>query len=127
MDKTALVELRERVRKATGPDRELDAGLYPLCDGRLAEIVPHWTDDQREELIPCYTASIDAALGLVKKVLPGGAWELTTPTAHYLYARASCWYRERTPDRTNFEGTGETLPLAILDTLLSALIDQQEE
>ncbi len=53
--------LIERLEKATGPDRELDHALdavSPAYTGRLAY----------------YTRSIDAALALTERLLPGSWW-----------------------------------------------------
>jgi hypothetical protein len=96
--------LIERLEKATGPDRELDAAIwaatlprdgvgidgYGLPDGAHYEYRP--CEDGRVEMLvslngergvtranrpsPEYTASLDAAVALVEKVLPGWWWQI---------------------------------------------------
>lgn len=97
-----LADLIERVGGATGPDRELDAAIavhfkiiaakmFGLADGYIYEFrvsedlvnVEVWSTcgdgrDQRQlrRAPNAYTASLDAALGLVERVLPGMHWRL---------------------------------------------------
>jgi hypothetical protein len=58
-------ELIARLEKAAGPDRELDGEIFLAADARLVPMWPHWTAEQRENLVPRYTTCIDAALTLV--------------------------------------------------------------
>ncbi len=92
---TALRALRERVKSANGPDRELDVHIYALALGkqvfdrgfglsvgdtpsvvyrRAFDGIPAGAFDG----IPKYTASIDAALGLVTRLLPAHAVAMGT-------------------------------------------------
>jgi hypothetical protein len=77
-----LSELIERVEKLDGPDRETDFAIYQALRPELSE----WQDttktsaddywfwmSQRE-----YTASLDAAVALVKRVLPGWGYRVAT-------------------------------------------------
>ena len=86
-------ELIERLEKATGPDREIDALLWAHFDNRVVRIAygeviarkRDSLDDVRLGFVDptplrsnfygwdgeAYTASIDAALALVERVLPG--------------------------------------------------------
>lgn len=82
-----LAELLERVKAATGPDRELDADLAQTIEGveiqwRQANGTMEMYPVQRYPStthsagfgigpVPNYTASIDAALALTERVLPG--------------------------------------------------------
>src|SRR5438105_1932936 len=80
---TDLSALIERVEKATGPDRELDEALALAFGWRLREIVLVRTVLEWERPTgfrlpigtmadpPFFTASLDAALALVERVLPG--------------------------------------------------------
>lgn len=62
MSKGALLELAARVEAVTGPDRELDFAIYAVtCGGDCSHIRPN----QRYLYGESYTASVDAALGLV--------------------------------------------------------------
>jgi len=88
-----LRELLERVRKAEGPDRELDAELaicfgwqYRSRKGRGRE----WLDDSFGSVEtwvrqpPAFTASLDAITALIERELPGQAWTLGK-NVHYHY------------------------------------------
>lgn len=64
----------ERVIAAAGPDADIDAELHKLFP-------PAWLRKRgrnRRENIPQYTASVDAAVALVGRELPGWIWRLCT-------------------------------------------------
>lgn len=117
---TDFADLLARVREAKGPDRDLDAAIA-LATGWTHE-VNHEEDyecwrksDGKAAYLPRYTASIDAALALVERMLPG-KWPLILDTA-----TAIMWATE---SRIEFSGSKidlSRLPLAILAALLSAL------
>lgn len=89
-------ELRKRVEAATGPDREIDLliGLTidgwqigDLIDGRFAPILGGTLVRDSSGNInvaapggmyPAPTESIDEALALVERMLPGAEYEITT-------------------------------------------------
>lgn len=94
-----LQSLIERVEKATGPDREIDARLKIfvadedcLYWGRgddfgctTREYLLRWDDENWREAAselahgePHYTADIDAALSLVSRALPGWGWSVAS-------------------------------------------------
>ena len=128
-DTQKLTGLRDRVRAATGPDRELDCETAVLLDGFIRQpgkyeedefdycymdggdlITPGYGGDQ---MVHYYTASVDAALALVERVLPRsdlqfirdhGEWDVQIGDAP--------------------PSVGLPLPLAILDALLTALIER---
>lgn len=131
MNKLDLTSLLERVRDAAGPSAVLDAELYATIGG-----APHTAtaghrkvplvlkDDPKDW--PAYTASIDAALALVERVLPGWEWLKKSPKVITLYRplteqedTAKAWAK-------HIDGTGATIPLAILSALLRALTSNQE-
>ena len=64
--------LIERVEKATGPDRELDAQIYIWVHGLRANAPVLWTQ------VAPYTNSLDAALALVEKMRPGYRWGVSS-------------------------------------------------
>ena len=79
---TALQSLRDRVAKATGPDRHADTLIAHGTDGWTIKKIggkPHFSHpeevpvarDGRPSNYPSYTSSIDAALAWVERVLPG--------------------------------------------------------
>ena len=82
---SGLVGLLERVMAAMGPDRELDADIARV--GGYGRVAQEWVRDRPEWfaweadsrsgpwiVLPDYTASVDASLALVERVLPGWGW-----------------------------------------------------
>lgn len=69
-------DIIERLEKATGPDRAIDYMIADLefqkaaLTTRTADLLPHWTEEQRRSIIAAYTASLDAAISLVERMLP---------------------------------------------------------
>lgn len=147
-----LEALLERVRNASRPDREMDAELFVAINGwKLAKVPPDafgenaceiYTPDgklfgggfqypPKGKLSPFYhvsnepyTASIDAALGLVRRVFPGtmrcvGSMEdgpfcrLVVPDGRGGYINGERF------------ATARTEPLAAVAALLTALIAQE--
>lgn len=138
-----LTHLLSRVEGARGPDRELDAlicaALRDIAGPADCEYVRAWSgpwvaqaglvilqEDSghngpnfRPEK---YTASLDAALALVERVLPG--WTMACDaTAPELGIDWELF--EPGPDGSRIVGTHEKHPLALLAALLKALIAQQ--
>lgn len=69
----AMLELIERLEKATGPDREVDFQLALLVDWQIASDLTfrEWVRDyphlsRKSDEWPHYTSSIDAALTLAR-------------------------------------------------------------
>lgn len=74
-----LSDLIERVKKLTGPCRETDA---LVCAASGYEVRPHGGRDYYEPIVgvswqevPSYTASLDAAVALTERLLPGADWK----------------------------------------------------
>lgn len=111
----SLEGLIERVTAAQGPDRELDRSI-----GR-AFGVTETTFPQYEpgDVMPSYTASIDAALALVERYLPGWSWSIGHDANGELHA--TIWHGV-----TEHDEYGATPALAILAALLTALKDASE-
>lgn len=121
-DLPTLRALRECIERATGPNREIDEQVWKLCAPDAFKLYDGDTGEERH-IGPNVTASIDAALALVERVLPGVActwfdiscrdnpngfsWrcELGLGLCH------ACW--------------GRTAPLAILCAMLTALIEKE--
>lgn len=69
-DLAVLDDLIERLEKAGGPDRELDIALTKqFIAGKQY---------RHPDLAPPYTTSLDAAVALVERVLPGWGWQVGT-------------------------------------------------
>lgn len=153
--KEQLQSLLERVEKATGPDRELDALI--LC----ATLAPEGSKVEQSQFSGAWviykpmewgkepfkawetpapwrrwaidgmglSASIDAALALVERVMPGWSIEMVRTR----YCTVEMWKADeegffnsgRDPIVRRTEGA--TPPLAILSALLKALISQSKE
>ncbi len=113
-------ELLERVEAANGPDRELDAGI--VVGLGLDNTCPFWLHSYDRTTPVRITASVDAALALVERVLPGHRVALFTngggegPTCVIMFESDPVKADERAP----------TLPLAILAAMLKALIAQAD-
>lgn len=138
-DKEQLASLLARVEAATGPDRELGVDIliciggwscsedFELSDheGKMwsRAISPRKRPGLWEHMNPAL--SIDAALALVRRVLPGWDYELTYFAAHG--AIFILWDEGLRVDwemRTWSEA--RTAPLAIIASLLKGLIAQTE-
>jgi len=142
-----MQKLLERVRAAEGPDRELDAFLceafdLPKCQEpdclpdvlrRIIDCVKVTHDEDPD--VPFYTSSIDSALALVERLLPGWQWLVRSASKD-----GKCFARLESPDFADVVweagdketrdiirgeealGKAATPPIAILAALLSALL-----
>lgn len=117
-----LKALRGRLRAASGSDRELDiavGGLWPNPPFNVSDKVFR----NAKPVCPFFTASIDAALALCERKLPGWGFVLTTnDDGGFLFELC----------RNNTPGAGPdceapTAPLAILLALLEAMIGKETE
>ena len=132
-----LTALLERVRAATGPDRELDGAVMDAVDPLPNPAQTRWECISGQEFhltVPPLSASVDAALALVERMLPG-AYINVGPMFYIdgeiVKQRAiiirPLWTKWTPLDDwfDNHEGDQcATAPLAILAALLSALIDK---
>lgn len=135
--KCKLTELLDRVKAATGPDRELDAAIEVsvrrveayragLSDEQRAK----WrggangvvTDDFTTYYAYTFTASVDAALALTDRVLPGAEMHITLNHPKNDWQTASI----RVAPLKLVSGEEATLPLAIIAATLSALLTLQK-
>lgn len=142
-----LTSLRKRVEAATGADRELDARILatllakepiviveqsPLNGTWCAYSLNHagarrlWETPSPFRQLPGVTASLDAALALVERVLPGWSWSVRR-SGFGNPAGAELWDPRRSPGGGNsHHGVNElgAAPIAILSALLAALSAQ---
>lgn len=131
-DIAALRELKAKVNAATGPDRELDAQLSVHFGLMSAEHAEYWLEwiaglgGSCDAPVPPspLTASMDAAVALVERVLPGWSWEARRSGTGDS-GQAMVWNPMTQPGTTQWESfrvTGCASPsLAILSALLAAL------
>lgn len=123
---TELASLLERVKAASGPDREIDAALLKVSDPSLdVRRLSVWRGEMccgsLADCLPPFTASLDAALALVEREFSGGlGWWVEMETAGMGAVLHG-------PDGEEFKGggVGKDLPTALLAALLSALITQE--
>ncbi len=137
-DRSDMVELLARIEAATGPDRELDGDLHNVLFGtayvRSAGSVSGFMTSETDNGNPYverYTASIDAALALVERMLPGYRWGVsavgikrgTHPDGKAAYVDGFRAHVTESSPLRPMPSTADapTAPLAILAALLKAL------
>ncbi len=124
MKRDDLELLLERVQKAMGPERGLDATIFGLL--ALPEPWPTWIVEQeagRDDFtaIPRYTASLDAITALIERELPG--WQIACGTCGEHDVPWACVTEPMEPCR-DFSESDLTMPLALCAAFLQALIAQ---
>ncbi|MBO9589583.1 hypothetical protein [Devosia sp.] len=114
---TDLNELLERVKKAPGPDRELDADLARALGWAFIE---GDGEDRIPLALPCFTFSADDAMRLAQNALPA-RWEIAMGTCGEEDMPWACLTEPDEPCR-DFSANAPTMELAIVEALLSAVI-----
>lgn len=131
-----LKALRDRLRAASGSDRELDArvliALIPdqwradAYDVELGFAVEHAEGRAfRKVRVPQFTASIDAALALCERTLPGAYWRVEKSPPALAAAHGQPFWATCGAAGQQEAATGPTAPLAILLALLEAMIGKE--
>jgi len=136
MTLTALLMLAE---KATAGSRELDYAIAEWAHSRLLASYRRldgdngWYSDDppisgANKIAPAdaYTFSIDCALGLVERLLPGWRVAIYQMAGHWQVSLAEVDAETDLAVDDYFED-GPTAPLAILRTLLRSLISQEHK
>lgn len=129
-----IAELIERLEKAEGPDREIDQALWEAVTGECTHRNTHFVyleNDERElECSDCgadtygkdkwsgLTSSLDAALSLVERKLPGVHWSVSNAAVK---PRANVWMPQPTRPIMGPYSSGATPALAVCLALLRAL------
>ncbi len=115
--KSDLQALLSRIKRAEGPDRELDRAIYEATSR------PPPAGYRLGPTPASYTASVDASLALVERLLPGQALAVGTMKFDPPGVPWCCiWTTGGDP---KFNGSGATPSLAILAALLTALLAKE--
>lgn len=126
-------DIIERLEKATGPDRELDAVIklavagHMIADGAevtnvIAVVGGHLNDEP-----PAFTASIDAAIALVERMLRPDHPGMTVNLDGVYSGDHSYWYAEITWPSSERRGLAHTPASALLRALFRALQQEAEK
>ena len=137
-------EIIERLEKAEGPDRNLDwliaeAALGATRRDRMKGFIgeqPIWqytvgtSSGSESVMIPAYTVSLDAAITLVERMLPGNFREISGPRK-YLNIPSPVPARFRAEITTDawfdsYVGWGQSAPTALLIAMFKALEAREE-
>lgn len=153
----SLSDLIARVEGAGGPDRALDAEIVVQFDIRpdwlkdspgILWVGPdgdvlysynnkksrgnpsawYLTDFYPGKQIPFYTASLDAAVALAERVLPGWSWEVRK-SGFGTPAQANLWNPRKSPAPDNnyrVDHESGCAPLALVTATLKAVQAQRE-
>ena len=123
---TDLRDLIERLERADGPDRELDALIWRRMENRSGVVFPDEKPGSPKypNHIPAYTASLDAALALKNRVLPGRAAAIGDMAFEDAHRRpwAVIWSPGGTPGPST---EGATPAIALCLALLRTLETEQ--
>jgi len=127
-DISTLEALLRRVKKADGPDRELDLAIaVALVPDVLVSIHDRETGTNKPHTYWQYTASIDAAIALMQQVLPGWNWSVMSQRPRGKPMAIARIGRMIGDDVEGFDAVHDQVPLAILSALLRTLIAQSKE
>lgn len=131
----SLSALLERVEACQGPDREIDDAIVERMFGKSMLVI---TEDAgtvwRNHKAPFYTSSVDAALALIGRVLPGWSWSLTVHPSDTPKAARAGWdtvctiYRlddDYAVERTSGYFSHKSPALALCAALLAAMIGEE--
>lgn len=131
-----IAELIERLEKAEGSDREIDhaitdafAYFFPFQPDPYSwrtKVGDKYFDTERfgrggstsDRYVPKYTSSLDAALSLVERKLPGVHWSISNATVK---PRANVWMPQPTRPIMGPYSSGATPALAVCLALLRSL------
>jgi hypothetical protein len=116
-----MTELLERVEKATGPDTVLDVFLAAtFYEGFLEAAALDMAGD-----VPRFTSSIDAALALVEKMLPGDRGFVLHASSRAYNDRGRFWFTFKDTRNKVKVRRSKTPALAILSAMLRALSSRE--
>lgn len=121
-----ITSLIEKLEGAEVGSRELDADVA-LQVGWTVHPGDNWIGPHAEIAVPDYTTSLDDALALADRVLPGHDWSLGhLPTSddadHQEHHEFGCFFyaHPHVASRQDGLGHGATAPLAMVTAILRA-------
>lgn len=147
---TALAELLQRLETAAEGGRELDAAIFKALGGPLPDefmgvkVDLQWQPDGNATIAvgdmqvryepPTYTTSLDDALALVERVLPGWFWRGgRVPSGRWTgrryvhgWAHLQRSHADHCDRKDEATGWGEDVPIALCIALLRALTAQEQ-
>lgn len=135
---TKYTDIIERLQNATGPDREIDTSIWMLVTKgatrrhqRVSSATYAWKpyviDETRDAqgviiVVPSYTASIDAAIALVERMLSGKVWYVRGKSDGTFFCQL---YTSESQRGNDPKANAPSAPLAILVALFRALEAQE--
>lgn len=123
-------DLIERLEKAKGADRELDFAIASACGFDVRLEGSNRTDQSKifnaydcnnKRISSKFTSSIDAAVALVERALPGWTWTLDSASS-----TATLWKDDEASEATH-QVPGATPAIALCIALLRAKEARAEE
>jgi hypothetical protein len=110
-----------RLEEAAEGSRELDELVA------LGTTHPYGIGPSGRAVMPYYTTSLDAALALAERVLPGWAWEIRIDAAGTSVEAAPRWWLEglAAPDEDGVAVEGKTSALALCIAIAFATNQEQ--
>lgn len=127
-----MTDLIKRLEEAEAGSRELDIAFRDavLPDAKTQDLTmltgfadkPETHGERRIVIVENYTTSLDAALALAERVLPGWAWEIRMDQDVAFVQAAPKWWQEglAAPDEDGVSAEGNTAALAICIAILKA-------
>lgn len=120
-----MLELIARLEAAEGPDRAADREIGLRLDGWYETVYSHGEclmvngdryPDHPESEYPSFTESLDAALALAERVLPGWVWMVES----HRDGRATAWLSEFNAYGEGEQVLGNSPALALCIAILKA-------
>ena len=115
MSDQTITSLIEKLEGAEAGSPELDADVA-LQVGWTVHPGDNWIGPHAEIAVPDYTTSLDAALALAERVLPGWVWNMGNDLPCWVHL----WIDDRNYDGNPIKGDAATPALALCAAILRA-------